>query len=93
MAFRDGRQVVTSIGSTGTTAYFASLIKYEAAVGQELRSEENTTARYHGRATTGAATDADVWEIVEFTKDASEEIVRCRYLSGVAWDDRATIFP
>lgn len=97
MVFYDGKPlVVVSVELAPTPAVlstFASLIKYEAGVTQELRSEEVSDARYHGRALSGSATADAVWEIVKFDRDGDREIVRTRYLAGQVWDDRATVFP
>jgi hypothetical protein len=96
MVFYDGKPlVVVSVELAPPPAVlsdFASLIKYEAGVDQELRSEEVVDARYHGRALDGSATSAALWEIVKFDRDGDKEIVRTRYLSGQIWDDRATVF-
>lgn len=68
---------------------FKRLLKFEPAVGEELRSENLDTDRYHGAAPDGTATSSATWDVVRFYKDASKNIVRVRFRSGVAWDDRA----
>lgn len=67
---------------------FTSLLKFEPFPGQELRADETTTDRYHGRNLDGADTAAATWEIVRFYKDTSGNITRARYRTGVAWDSR-----
>ena len=69
---------------------FTSLLKFEPVPGQEIRADETTTDRYHGRAEDGTATDSAVWEVVRFYKNANGDIVRARYRTGVAWDSRTS---
>ena len=69
---------------------FASLIKYEAVPGQELRRDEGVDFDYHGRAPDGTPTATTAWEVVIFYKNELGGVVRTRYRTGVAWDDRAS---
>lgn len=70
---------------------FATLIHYlPRAAADEMRADETATDRYHGRATDGTLTSAASWEVVRFYKDASDTVIRTRYRTGVAWDNRAT---
>jgi len=67
---------------------FASLLKYEAAPGEELRRDEQATDQYHGRAVDGTLTSAASWEVVRLYLDANGVVVRSRYRTGVVWDQR-----
>lgn len=72
---------------------FASLLKFEPEVGQELRADETNTRRWHGRAPEGTSTAAASWELVQFDQTPSTGITRVRYKTGAIWDDRTTEFP
>lgn len=101
MAYRGGKELVTVDSlplppgaATEETLdqrhnLFASLIKYEAQPGEELRADDITAGdRYHGRAADGASTAAAVWEVVRFYRTTTGEIIRTRYRTGVEWDSR-----
>lgn len=78
--------VLSAIGGRNS---MASLIKFEAQPGEELRVDDVIGGdRYHGRAVTGTATSAASWEVVRFERDATGGILRTRYRSAVVWDDR-----
>jgi hypothetical protein len=67
---------------------FARLLKFEPAVGEEIRRDETATDDYHGAAPDGTATSAASWRVARFRKNASGLIVRVQYRTGIAWDDR-----
>lgn len=69
---------------------FATLLKFEASSGEELRRDETATDDYHGRAADGAAEASTVWEIVRFYKDVLGKVTRTRYRTGVAWSSRTS---
>ncbi len=69
---------------------FATLVKYEAREGKELRRVEEGDYAYHGRADDGAVTTQGVWEIVRFHTDPGTEELRTQYRKDVAWTNRAT---
>lgn len=85
----DAQMRATAVSVSPVRNAFATLLKFEPAVGEELRREELTTDSYHGRAPDGTTTATAAWEVVRLYKDAAGEIVRARYRTGVAWDNRA----
>jgi hypothetical protein len=97
---RNGRDVViletggsAGMASEGTLGLrsnlFASLLKFEAQIGEELRADDIVGGdRYHGRAPDGTAEDDAAWEVVRFIRDVQANILRVQYRSDLAWDDR-----
>ena len=67
---------------------FKRCLKFEPSAGEEVRREETLTDDYHGLATDGTSTATASWDVVRFYKTAGL-IVRVRFVSGIAWDDRA----
>jgi hypothetical protein len=67
----------------------ASLIKYELKAGYEIRTDDTLDAEFIATALDGAATDALVWGVIKHYKNAGR-IVRTRYRTEVAWDERAS---
>lgn len=68
---------------------FTSLVQAQAAPGQEIRIDDIQAGDlYHGRAADGADTAAIVWEVARLYRDGTGTVIRIRYVSGVAWDQR-----
>lgn len=67
---------------------FKRLLKFEPMAGEEIRRDEQTTDDYHGAAPDGTLTSAASWKVCRFYKDASNNITRVRYRTGVVWDNR-----
>lgn len=73
---------------------FSSLMMAQANPAQELRFDDvEGSYLYHGRAISGAATSATVWEVVRFTRDADGLFERAQYQTGISWDNRANGWP
>lgn len=86
----DGRGLV-SIDATipaPVPDIFTRVLKFEPVVGEEIRREETVTDDYHGVATDSDPTSSPTWKVVRFYKDASGNVVRVRYRTGVVWDNR-----
>lgn len=81
-----GAATETTLASQSSA--FARLLKFEPSVGEELRADETTTDRYHGSAPDGTAEATATWNVTRFYKDASDNIVRVRFRTGVAWSSR-----
>ncbi|MGH8429671.1 MAG: hypothetical protein ACREUF_04620 [Solimonas sp.] len=67
---------------------FASLVKYEARVGETLRRFYAISGdEYHLRAPDGTALATAAWEAVRFLKDSLGRVIETRYRAGLAATD------
>jgi hypothetical protein len=88
------QNVETAVDDVNATAalrhnLFASLLKAEAVVGQEIRIDDISAGDlYIGRANDGTATSAASWEVARYYRDSAGKMLRARYRTSVVWDNR-----
>lgn len=80
-----GSDLASQTTLAALSSRFGRLLKFEPAAGEGLRRDETTTDDYPGAAVDGTQITSPGWDVVRFYKDASGNITRVRFRTGIAW--------